>query len=117
VYSDNKWDLYIIILTVFQRSKTMFAVHAISNWNDSTVATADLREWLSSKGLHPEFFFPDATCAADYLDPNNPRYAFKLAAAVRAWQAVTDPGGKHPKQALIKWLRGHWFSSVIITTH
>lgn len=45
------------------------------------------------------------TTSADYLDPNHPRYAPKLAAAVRAWQAVTDAGGKHPKQALAKWLR------------
>lgn len=45
--------------------------------------------------------------APDYLDPMNPRYAPKLAAAVRAWQAVTDPNGKHPKQALAKWLREH----------
>lgn len=45
--------------------------------------------------------------APDYLDPQNPRYAPKLAAAVRAWQSVTDAGGKHPKQALAKWLREH----------
>ena len=31
----------------------------------------------------------------------------KLAAAVRAWQAVTDGNGKHPKQALTKWLLSH----------
>ena len=30
-----------------------------------------------------------------------------LAAAVKAWQAVTDPKGKSPKQALDKWLREH----------
>lgn len=42
-----------------------------------------------------------------YLDPSNPRYAPKLAAAVKAWQAVTDPKGKSPKQALDKWLREH----------
>ena len=43
--------------------------------------------------------------APNYLDRANPRYAPKLEAAVRAWQAVTDPVGKHPKQALAKWLR------------
>lgn len=41
------------------------------------------------------------------LDPENPRYAPKLAAAVRAWQAVTDPGTKTPKQATEKWLLEH----------
>jgi hypothetical protein len=39
-----------------------------------------------------------------YLDPVNPRYAPKLAAAVMAWQAVTDAGNVSPKQALTKWL-------------
>ena len=43
----------------------------------------------------------------DFLEPLNPRYAPKLAAAVRAWQAVTDAGKKSPKQALDKWLREH----------
>nr|VFJ55972.1 MAG: hypothetical protein BECKFW1821B_GA0114236_102512 [Candidatus Kentron sp. FW] len=42
-----------------------------------------------------------------YLDPNNPRYAPKLAAAVRAWQAVTNPGRRSPKKALEEWLREH----------
>ena len=51
------------------------------------------------------FLFPERTETADYLDPENSRYAPKLAAAVRAWQAVTDPAGRHPKQALMKWLR------------
>jgi hypothetical protein len=42
--------------------------------------------------------------AHGYLDPSHPRYAPKLAAAVRAWQSVTDAGKTTPKQALIKWL-------------
>lgn len=43
----------------------------------------------------------------DYLDPNHPRYAPKLAAAVQAWLAVTDPGKKTPKTALKEWLQEH----------
>jgi len=39
-----------------------------------------------------------------YLNPENPRYAPKLAAAIRAWQAVEDPKGKHPAQAIREWL-------------
>ena len=42
-----------------------------------------------------------------YLDPKHPRFAPKLAAAVRAWQSVTAPGNKSPKQAIEKWLRDH----------
>jgi hypothetical protein len=77
------------------------------DWHKTTIQVDDLRMWLVGRGLNSGFFFPRALGAPDYLDPNNPRYAPKLAAAVRAWQAVTDPNGKHPKQALAKWLREH----------
>jgi len=39
-----------------------------------------------------------------YRDITHDRYAPKLAAAIDAWEAVTDPQGKHPKQALVQWL-------------
>jgi len=77
------------------------------NLVDSRVDVESLRQWLATRGIRTGFFFPTTTDAPDYLDPKNPRYAPKLAAAVRAWQSVTDPGGKHPRQALIKWLREH----------
>ncbi len=74
---------------------------------ESRVDVESLRQWLETRGIRSGFFFPATTDAPDYLNPKNPRYAPKLAAAVRAWQSVTDPGGKHPKQALAKWLREH----------
>jgi len=77
------------------------------NLVESRVDVESLRGWLTTRGIRTGFFFPTATDAPDYLDPKNPRYAPKLAAAVRAWQSVTDAGGKHPKQALAKWLREH----------
>jgi hypothetical protein len=77
------------------------------NLVESRVDVESLRGWLATRGIRTGFFFPTATDAPDYLDPKNPRYAPKLAAAVRAWQSVTDAGGKHPKQALAKWLREH----------
>lgn len=77
------------------------------DWGLTTVDRAELVSWLERSGMRTGFFFPRATDDADYLDPNHPRYAPKLAAAVRAWRAVTDPNGKHPKQALEKWLREH----------
>ena len=42
-----------------------------------------------------------------YLNPQHPRYAPKLAAAVRAWLSVDAVSGKSPKQSLTKWLREH----------
>jgi hypothetical protein len=74
---------------------------------ESRVDVDSLRAWLRSRGIQSGFFFPTTTDTPDYLDPSNPRYAPKLAAATRAWQAVTDPGKLSPKQALSKWLREH----------
>jgi hypothetical protein len=39
-----------------------------------------------------------------YRDITHDRFAPKLAAAIDAWESVTDPQGRHPKQALVKWL-------------
>lgn len=74
----------------------------------STVERASLVKWLADRGHRTGFFFPDAdTGTPDYLNPAHPRYSGKLAAAVRAWESVTDPGKTSPKQALEKWLNEH----------
>jgi hypothetical protein len=73
----------------------------------STVNAVSLKKWLRSKGITKGFFFPELVATLDFLDPTHPRYAPKLAAAVKAWQAVIDPVKKSPKQALGKWLREH----------
>lgn len=74
----------------------------------STVERASLVAWLAGKGHRTGFFFPNAdTGTPDYLNPAHPRYSGKLAAAVRAWEAVTDHGKTSPKQALEKWLNEH----------
>ncbi|BBE10398.1 Uncharacterized protein MCB1EB_2237 [Mycoavidus cysteinexigens] len=76
------------------------------DWGKTTIDRQDLVNWLRERGFTTGFFFPNVTSdTPNYLDPENLRYAPKLAAAVRAWQAVTEPNGKHPKQALQKWLR------------
>jgi hypothetical protein len=88
--------------------KTRGIIYRVTpDWGKTTVTRRDLTAWLSGRGIRSGFFFPDATDQPDYLDENNPRYAPKLAAAVRAWQAVTHPAGKSPKQALSNWLREH----------
>ena len=79
--------------------------HPFPDWSLSTIARDDLMEWLRSRGIQDGYFFQTTSNAPDYLDPRNPRYAPKLAAALLAWQAVTDPGKKSARQALEKWLR------------
>lgn len=77
------------------------------DWSLSTVTRDDLIDWLTRRDIKSEFFIPRATHRPGYLDPGNARYAPKLAAAVKAWEAVTTPNGKHPKKALEKWLLEH----------
>lgn len=74
----------------------------------SYVVVDSLKVWLSSKGFSTGFFFPDPKDTYRFLDPKQERYAPKLAATVRAWEALSTQeslGGKSPKQALMKWLR------------
>ncbi len=56
----------------------------------SRVEVESLRSWLADRGFHTGFFFPTTTDAPDYLDPDHPRYAPKLAAAVIGWRAATN---------------------------
>jgi hypothetical protein len=65
--------------------------------------------WLKSRGISSGFFFPvemDST-GPEYLNPQNPRYSPKLAAAVLAWESATEVAGKTPKQVITAWLKAH----------
>lgn len=78
------------------------------DWSKTTIDLEVLRTWLRSRGKVDGFFFFDGAETPGYLDPNHPRYAPKLAAAIDAWNAISVvPPGKHPKQALVRWLREH----------
>jgi len=66
-------------------------------------------EFLREKGFTTNFFFPESSPVPDYLRPEHPHYAPKLAAAVRAW-SVSDRDfqpdqGKTVRQNLEQWLR------------
>lgn len=71
----------------------------------SAVSVKSLVNFLSQRGISSGFFFPNSSAIPDYLDTANPRYAPKLAAAINAWMAVTEPGNTSAKKALEKWLR------------
>ena len=62
------------------------------------------------QGALPQDFFPDGYDNRSYLDPINPFYAPKLAAAVMAWEKVSSDenllSGKTPKQEIEKWQSG-----------
>ncbi|MEE7627048.1 hypothetical protein V3O24_12815 [Methylobacter sp. Wu8] len=79
----------------------------------STVDVESLRNWLSNRGFLRGFFFPIVRDNPDYLSLDHPRYAPKLAAAVRAWQAMEDENlrrGKSVKSAMEQWLTSNYKS-------
>ena len=87
-------------------------INRFPDWKRTTIQREDIMEWLLTKNLRPPFFFEQSTTKPAYLDPKNQYYSPKLAAAVRAWEAVTsDPkyrdNGKAPKSNIEKWLTSH----------
>jgi hypothetical protein len=85
-----------------------YVIGSVPDWRESSVSVDDLKTWLRSRGFTSGFFFPNEEAGRPgYMDPKNPRYPMKLAAAVSAWLAVEDPNGRSPKQALERWLREH----------
>jgi hypothetical protein len=89
-----------------------FFYRPFPDWSLTTIAVEDLKAWLASRGMVSGFFFPNREEGQPgYLDSTHPNYAPKLAAAIRAWEAVTSDTerqrGKTPKQALTKWLNEH----------
>lgn len=73
------------------------------------VKVDEIKAWLSNKGIKRHFFFFPEEPEGEFLSPTHPRYSPKLAAAVRAWQAMEDEKlhGRTAKQSVKKWLRLH----------
>ncbi|QRO32603.1 hypothetical protein [Chromobacterium violaceum] len=91
-------------------SDESFFFKPFPDWELTTVSRDALIFWMDRRGYISDFFFPKSkenTGIPDYLNPDHPRYAVKLAAAIQAWEAVTEEPGKHPKQALTRWLNQH----------
>lgn len=86
-----------------------YLILPVPNWHSSSVSVENLKTWLRSRGFASGFFFPNEEAGMPgYMDPRNPRYAPKLAAAVSAWLAVDEAApGKSPKQTLERWIREH----------
>mgnify|MGYP000202666331 CR=1 FL=1 len=89
-----------------------YFVKSNPNWEKSSITVDDLRAWLLSRGYSTGFFFQNKTTEPDYFNKNSPYYAPKLAAAIRAWEAIStdekySANGKTVKQNLMNWLIAH----------
>lgn len=94
------------------RDTTVFDHNTGDNYVDDNLALInvdELKTWLLSKGVRKHFFFFPEEPEGEFLSKKHPRYSSKLAAAVRAWQAMDDESlhAKTPKQSVKKWLRLH----------
>lgn len=81
------------------------------DWSNTTIGVDDLKLWLISRNFKPSFFFGDNGSNPDYLDPNHPRYAPKLAASIKAWLAMEDENlmrGKTPLTAMEQFLESRY---------
>lgn len=81
-------------------------------WRGTSILREDLIDWLAGRNFKPAFFFEKTSDAPNYLDPKHPKYSPKLAAAIRAWEAVTTDqkysnNGKTPKANIENWLHSH----------
>lgn len=84
----------------------------IVDWLNTKFSAASVREWIAKNGVVSEFFNPVADfIATDFSNTQNPHFAFKLAAAVRAWKHVSahpeTRRNKRPKTALKNWLEAN----------
>ena len=77
------------------------------NWEQTTVNVDDLKEWLESRSLYPDFFFLGG--ASDgFRNKTNSRYSPKLACAVAAWEAVDKAQpNKSVKESISAWVQSN----------
>jgi hypothetical protein len=78
----------------------------------SIIEVESLKAWMVKRGLNSSFFISSESGLPSYLNKDHHHYSPKLAAAIYAWQAVSNDekykdNGKTFKQNLINWLISH----------
>ncbi len=84
-------------------------------WHGGQIKQKALKAWVEKRKIKSKYFGTDLSdnssntnATPDYLNPKNPNYSFKLAAAIKAWEALTaNPEllrGKGCKDAVVDWL-------------
>lgn len=90
----------------FDESNAIYILNE-PNWIETTIELDELKRWLKSRGITPEFFFPEG--APDgFRDPKHTRYSAKLACAVAAWETVKSrSNNKSVKATIEEWVRAN----------
>lgn len=91
----------------FWKHDSLVFLETEPNWEKTLVSVENLKAWLQSRHVFPDFFFPKGD-PNSIMNKNSPRYSAKLACAVAAWQSVTRPGrNKTPKQSIEAWVQAN----------
>ncbi|MDX0911861.1 hypothetical protein [Sinorhizobium medicae] len=83
----------------------VFVLQSEPDWSRTTIDVGDLKAWLESKHVFPDFFFPKGD-PEDFMNKDHARYSSKLACAVAAWKAITQPApSRTVKQTINAWVK------------
>lgn len=95
-----------IVLLGLAKATTLYVLKEPS-WERTTIDVEDLKNWLSAKGIYPDFFFPKGV-VDDIGNDEHPRYSAKLACAVAAWKAVEKPKQNMSIKATVRaWVQSN----------
>ncbi|MBT8420578.1 MAG: hypothetical protein KJO08_06915 [Gammaproteobacteria bacterium] len=71
------------------REGNEYIVTTVPDWSKSTIDAEELRKWLSSKGHHTGFFFPDTTDTAPTTDAGSREALTSCEQELEQWKART----------------------------
>lgn len=77
------------------------------DWERTMIDTAELRQWLKSRGISTGFFFDtDKPVLEDFMDTSRDSFSLELALAVAAWRAVSAQPirSRSPKSTIERWI-------------
>ncbi len=98
-------------IKIYSGGEYLDSVFSQVEWCSIYIHNDEIKRWLESRGITTGFFFHNRKHHLPYLDQNHPQYAPKLAAAIKAWEEVTQNKvllrNKSPKQALQSWLESN----------
>ncbi|ODT70965.1 MAG: hypothetical protein ABS75_10965 [Pelagibacterium sp. SCN 63-23] len=106
VLREGKRVFHMKGLSFFHHDALVY-LQAEPDWSRTTVEVTDLKAWMKSRGIFPEFFFPEEAVEG-FRDQKHSRYSPKLACAVAAWEAVETSKPNHSVKDTVKaWVKAN----------
>jgi len=91
----------------FPQKEALFFLQKEPDWHNTKITVPDLKSWLDSRDIYPDFFFPKGD-PDSFMNKQHPRYSPKLACAVSAWREIKHPSkNKSVKQTVDAWVKAN----------